>query len=189
MRARARRFFSRSCSSWPSSGSCRCSSRVPRADRSSRSSQTLLRSRHTRRELRAENPATLTAGGNSRGIPRGFQRRRYGRAVVSNGAWCFCSYAVISPSCVRARAISSRPCMRQCRWKSSNSNGTTRPSGSGDRLRLQVDGQLAAPRYRAHERLHAVRRQGDGKQPDLDAIRDEDVCERRGHHHLEPVVL
>ena len=55
-----------------------------------------------------------------------------------------------------------------------------------DRLRLQVDGQLAAL---LHERLHLFLRQRHRHEADLDAVRAEDVPERGRHDRLEAPVL
>ena len=95
----------------------------------------------------------------------------------------------MSLSCWSVRPIVSRPFRRHVRTNGSISNAITRPVGIGDRLGFEVDRDVRAFSDRGHQRLHVVRGQREGDEPDLDRVREEDVAERRRDHDVEAVVL
>ena len=95
----------------------------------------------------------------------------------------------MSLSCWSVRPIVSRPFRRHVRTNGSISNAMTRPVGSVIVWASRSTESVRALPDRGHQRLHVVRGQRDGDEPDLDRVREEDVAERRRDHDVEAVVL
>ena len=95
----------------------------------------------------------------------------------------------MSLSCWSVRPIESSPFRRHMRTNGWMSNAITRPSGSMIVCASRSTETSAPSPDRRHERLHVAGRQGDGHEPDLDRVREEDVAERRRDHDVEAVVL
>ena len=85
--------------------------------------------------------------------------------------------------------MSSSPFSRHSRWNGSNSNGISRPVGIDDQLPLEIDLGGGAAVDRVDQRAQLGGRQHDRDEADLEAVRGEDVAERRRDHDLEAVVL